>query len=93
MRSVGIGLIYTEGLTSRQPKAGEGLTWPNAHGRWPREAAQSRRNSAQPEINIKSSASAEVQVRIAWFRSASSTTELDFVMNLVVGAIYYVNYW
>ena len=41
----------------------EGPTWPNAHGRWssrPCEAAQSRRNSAQPEINKKYSASAEV---------------------------------
>ena len=53
MRSVGIGLIYTEGPTSRQPKAGEGPTWPNAHGRWPREAAHSRPNSAQPKINKK----------------------------------------
>ena len=50
MRSVGIRLIYTEGPTSRQPKAGEGPTWPNAHGRWPREAAHSRRNSAQPKL-------------------------------------------
>jgi len=42
-------------------QSGEGPTWPNAHGRWPREAAQSRRNSAQPENNKKSSASVEVQ--------------------------------
>ena len=80
MRSVGIGLIYTEGPTSRQPKAGEGPTWPNANGRWPREAAHSRPNSAQPKINKKSSALVEVQIRIAWFRSASSTTELREIL-------------
>jgi len=81
MRSVGIGLIYTEGPTSRQPKAGEGPTWPNANGRWPREAAHSRRNSVQPKIKKKiSRSSAEVQIRIARFRSSSSTTELREIL-------------
>jgi len=44
------------------------------------------------KIKKKSSASAEVQIRIAWFRTASSTNELREIM-WVVGAIYYVNYW
>ena len=53
----------TEGPDVEAAQGREGPTWPNAHGRWssrPCEAAQSRRNSAQPEINKKYSASAEV---------------------------------